>query len=282
MQQIFKPICHIANFFRQWSQHLLSWTTALRETQGQPRRIDTMLQKSHDIGGISTDFLYCYYKMVLTQRNNLCTYAIKWTISTSVERTVWTLIPSQSHSRSQWTPRTEVHQSPVQNPWKISKIPHYDLHHQDIMTCLSQQQPKTYPSWSDLFGINLPSSAFNKSTAFPSISSPPAQIHPKPDAKPYAHHSPIPVPYNWKAKVKASLDRNVARGIIKPVPIVTPFKWCSTVAIILNKNGSPLQTVDLQHLNSQCSHETHHCQSPFQLACQVPPYTKKTVLDAIG
>ena len=27
--------------------------------------------------------------------------------------------------------------------------------------------------------------------------------------------------------------------------------------------------------------ETHHCQSPFQLACQVPPQTKKTLLDTV-
>jgi len=31
------------------------------------------------------------------------------------------------------------------------------------------------------------------------------------------------------------------------------------------------QTIDLQHLNRQCKRETHHCPSPFQLACQVPP-----------
>ena len=39
--------------------------------------------------------------------------------------------------------------------------------------------------------------------------------------------------------------------------------------------------VDLQRLNAQCLRETHHCQSPFTLACQVPPNTKKTVLDAV-
>ena len=39
--------------------------------------------------------------------------------------------------------------------------------------------------------------------------------------------------------------------------------------------------VDYQHLNSQCKRETHHTSSPFQLSLQVPPNTKKTVLDAV-
>ena len=39
--------------------------------------------------------------------------------------------------------------------------------------------------------------------------------------------------------------------------------------------------VDLQHLNSQCLRETNHCQSPFHLACQLPPSSKKTILDAV-
>ena len=82
------------------------------------------------------------------------------------------------------------------------------------------------------------SSAFNKSTTFPSMSTPAAHIHLKPDAKPYAGRSPIPVPYNWKAEVKASQDRDATRGIIKPVAIGNPVEWCSTM-VIIKKNGSP-------------------------------------------
>ena len=50
--------------------------------------------------------------------------------------------------------------------------------------------------------------------------------------------------------------------------------------MFLQKNGRPRRTVDLQRLNSQCERETHHCESPFKLACQVPAGTKKTVIDA--
>ena len=38
---------------------------------------------------------------------------------------------------------------------------------------------------------------------------------------------------------------------------------------------------DYQYLNSQCKRETHHTASPFQLAMQVPPNTKKTMLDTV-
>ena len=55
----------------------------------------------------------------------------------------------------------------------------------------------------------------------------------------------------------------------------------STMVITAKKNGKPRWTVDYQHLNSQCKCETHHTSSPFQLALQVPPNTKKTVLDAV-
>ena len=68
----------------------------------------------------------------------------------------------------------------------------------------------------------------------------------------------MPEPYNWKAELKASPDRDIARGIIKLVPTGTPAEWCSTMVIIQK-----------------------HCQSPFQLTFQVPPNNKKTVLDAV-
>lgn len=70
-------------------------------------------------------------------------------------------------------------------------------------------------------------------------------------------------------------------GIIAPVPIGTPVKWCTTMVITQKKNVNIRPTVDLQHLNKQCKRETHHCSYPFQLAFQVPAHTKKTVFDAV-
>ena len=51
--------------------------------------------------------------------------------------------------------------------------------------------------------------------------------------------------------------------------------------VAAKKDGTPRRTVDLQNLNSQCLRETHHFQSLFQLATQIPPNTYKTVLDAV-
>ena len=99
------------------------------------------------------------------------------------------------------------------------------------------------------------STAFNNSGQFPSISTPAAHIHLKPDATPYARHTPIPIPFHWKADVKANLDADVARGIIKPVLIGTPTEWCSPMVITPKKDGRPRRTVDLQQLNSQCLRE---------------------------
>ena len=124
-------------------------------------------------------------------------------------------------------------------------------------------------------------SAFNKSSPFPAMNTPPAHIHLKPEAIPVAHHVPIPIPIHWKEQVRSSLQKDVENGIIEPVPIGEPVTWSSRMVIIQKKDGRPRRTVDLQKLNAQCDRETHHCQCPFQLACQVPPNTKKTILDAV-
>jgi hypothetical protein len=123
--------------------------------------------------------------------------------------------------------------------------------------------------------------AFTDSTPFPSMCTLSAKIHLKEGAQPYTRHTPIPIPFHWKKEVKADLNRDVERGIIAPVKIGTPVTWCSPMVVTTKKDGRPRRTIDLQHLNSQCHRETHHCPSPFQLACQVPPNTMKTVLDAV-
>ena len=109
------------------------------------------------------------------------------------------------------------------------------------------------------------------------MATPPARIHLQPNAIPFARHSPIPVPHHWKQLIKASVDSDVEKGIIKPIDIGTPVEWCSPMVITTKKDGTPRRTIDLQKLNSQSARETHHCKSPFQLASQVPVNTKKTV-----
>ena len=110
---------------------------------------------------------------------------------------------------------------------------------------------------------------------------PPAHIHLVPNAKPCAHHTPIPVPLHMKEVVKKQIDDDVERGIIERVPANEPAIWCSQMVIMQKKNGTIRRVIDLQHLNAQCIRETHHTPSPFQLACQIPPQTKKTKFDAV-
>ena len=123
--------------------------------------------------------------------------------------------------------------------------------------------------------------AFKNNREFPPMSGTIAHIHLKEGAVPKARHSPIPVSFHLKEPVRQALWEDVKRGIITPVPVGMPTDWCSTMVIIAKKNGKPRRTIDYQHLNSQCKRETHHTGSLFQLALQVPPKQKKTVLDAV-
>ena len=86
---------------------------------------------------------------------------------------------------------------------------------------------------------------FNRTLPFPAMSMPPAHIHLNENAKPYACHTPIPIPFHWKKEVKESLDINVERRIIAPVSIGTPVEWCSPMVVTAKKNGKPNRTIDL-------------------------------------
>ena len=77
--------------------------------------------------------------------------------------------------------------------------------------------------------------AFSKSTPFPSMDTKPVHIHVDPEAKPHAHHVPIPVPFHWKEQVKQDLDNDIAREIIEPVPIGSPVDWCSKMIVTAKK-----------------------------------------------
>ena len=121
---------------------------------------------------------------------------------------------------------------------------------------------------------------FEKPKPFPEMKCKPVHIHLKDGAKPHAIHTPIPVPINWGEEVKASLDKDVENGVLEEVPVGEPVEWCSLMVVVAKKDGRPRRTVDLQELNAQCSRETHHCMSPFKLACQVPKGKIKTVVDA--
>ena len=101
-----------------------------------------------------------------------------------------------------------------------------------------------------------------------------------PGTKPTIVHTPIPVPHDRKKRVKEELDRDVAQGIIEPVPVGTTTTWCSRMVVAPKKDGSTRRTVDLQKLNDATVRETHYTSSPFNQLSLIPAHTRKTVLDA--
>ena len=81
--------------------------------------------------------------------------------------------------------------------------------------------PENVPKLKKYILDQFASSTFNRSAPFPEMKTPPARIHLKPDAIPYARHTPIPIPHHWKADIKKGLDDDVKKGIIKPVDFDT-------------------------------------------------------------
>ena len=93
-----------------------------------------------------------------------------------------------------------------------------------------------------------------------------------PEATPFAYHTPIPVPPQWRADVKVGLDRDVLLGVIEPVPVGEPVTWCHRMVVCAKKDGKPRRTVDFQPLNKHATRETHHTQPPFHQARSVPQH----------
>ena len=104
-----------------------------------------------------------------------------------------------------------------------------------------------------------------------------AHIHLQQEAVPKAKHRPIPVPYHLKDPVRQAIMQDTE----------TSAHWHSYGLVQhyddyhKKKDGRPRLTIVYQYLNPQCKRENHHTATPFQLAMQAPPNTKKTVLDAV-
>ena len=77
----------------------------------------------------------------------------------------------------------------------------------------------------------------------------PLPIPTRKDVKPVAVHTPVAIPLHWEDKVYKDLMRDVALGVIEPVPINTPVTWCSRMVVVPKHNGEPRRTVNLQALN---------------------------------
>ena len=125
-------------------------------------------------------------------------------------------------------------------------------------------------------------SAFNtcKHQLLKKMSGAPMKIYFKEGGKPYAIHTPIPIPVHWKEKIKEGIDQDVKLGIIEEVPQGTPTNLCARMVPQGKKNGGVRRTVDLQQLKSATLRETHFTPTPFDIVSQVPSNKYKTVLDA--
>ena len=114
-------------------------------------------------------------------------------------------------------------------------------------------KPENIEKLKEFIVQKFSSSAFNTENILPVMDTQPAHKHLKKDAIPHACHTPIPILHHWKKEVKKSIDADVQRGIIEPVPIGEPVEWCAQMVVIPKKDGRPRRTVDLQKLNAQCS-----------------------------
>ena len=114
----------------------------------------------------------------------------------------------------------------------------------------------------------------------PLMEGPPMKLMIEENAMPIAHHTPVPVPIHWQERVKADIERDVALGVLEPVPIGEPVTWCHRMVVCVKKNGQPRRTVDFQPLNKYAARETHHTLSAFLQARAVPRNMRKTVFDA--
>ena len=114
----------------------------------------------------------------------------------------------------------------------------------------------------------------------PCMEGPPIAIHINPASKPVAVHTPSPIPLHWQDKVQHDLRRDVALGVIEPVPHGEPSTWCHRMVLTRKQSGEPRRTVDLSPLNKHCLREVHAMDSPFELAKGVPENTWRTVVDA--
>ncbi|CAH3041519.1 unnamed protein product [Pocillopora meandrina] len=72
----------------------------------------------------------------------------------------------------------------------------------------------------------------------PLMESIPMRLMVDPQAKPVAHHNPIPVPLHWQEEVKAGLDQDVSLGVLEPVPGGEPVTWCHRMVVCAKKNGT--------------------------------------------
>ena len=98
---------------------------------------------------------------------------------------------------------------------------------------------------------------------------------------PIYHRKPTRVPLHFRDEVKAGLESDVKKGILRQVPPDRPDTCCSRMVIQPKKNGKAIRTVDLSGLSRAGTHESHHTRSAAEIAKTVPGGKVKTTLDCV-
>ena len=172
-------------------------------------------------------------------------------------------VGSANNLRSRSIPVAQVNQ----NPAGALNEEHFDLEPcspNDDGTCSCPRRescpppPKFDPTLSisglrKLLIKHYGASAFNQCTrqTLPLMKGEPLPIPTRMDIKPVAVHTPVAIPLHWEEKVHRDLMRDVALGVIEPVPINTPVTWCSRMVVVPKHNGEPRRTVDLHSTEHQ-------------------------------
>ena len=74
------------------------------------------------------------------------------------------------------------------------------------------------------------------------------EIHLRPDAQPFALHTPYNVPLPLRKKVKDELNRMESLGVIFKVHVPTP--WCAGRVVVPKQDGTVCICVNLKPLNA--------------------------------
>ena len=142
--------------------------------------------------------------------------------------------------------------------------------------------PENLPTIKQYILDRYAASAFNccERQALPLMNdSPPLRLFVDEDAKPRAITAPGQIPAHWVHDVKAGIDRDIALGVIEPVPVNTPDTWTSRMVITAKHDGSPRRVVDYQPINQFAPRQTHHTPSPWNIVSTIPAGKVKSVVD---
>ena len=106
------------------------------------------------------------------------------------------------------------------------------------------------------------------------------EIQLKPDAKPYALHTPrsVPLPLPLRDKVRKELERMESLGAISKVD--EPTEWCAGMVVVPKKNGTLRICVDLKLLNESVLREIHPLPKVDETLAQLHGATVLSKLDA--